>query len=57
MHNTCQVEAHGKRLTISEDLKRSEDYGKGAFAVRERSYGKFSRTLQIHWEIKASTTR
>ncbi|KAG1738482.1 HSP20-like chaperone [Suillus lakei] len=41
------VEVHGNCLTISGESKLSENYNKGGYAVRERSYGKFSRALQI----------
>ncbi|KAG1804773.1 small heat shock protein [Suillus plorans] len=41
------VEVHGNRLTISGESKRSDNYDQGSYAVQERSYGKFSRTLQI----------
>ncbi|KAG2063266.1 HSP20-like chaperone [Suillus decipiens] len=41
------VEVHGNRLTISGESKRSENYNKGSYVVEERSFGKFSRTLQI----------
>jgi len=49
------VEAHGNRLTISGESKRSDNYNKGSYVVQERSYGKFSRTLQIPQGIKVST--
>ncbi|KAG2031908.1 small heat shock protein [Suillus americanus] len=47
------VEVHGNRLTISGESKRSENFEKGGYALQERSYGKFSRTLQIPQGIKA----
>ncbi|KAG1724371.1 HSP20-like chaperone [Suillus occidentalis] len=47
------VEVHGNRLTISGESKRSENHTKGSYVVQERSYGKFSRTLQIPQGIKA----
>ncbi|KAG1874320.1 hypothetical protein F4604DRAFT_1763943 [Suillus subluteus] len=46
------VEVHGNCLTMSGESKRSD---KGGYAAQERWYGKFSRTLQIHQGIKAST--
>jgi HSP20 family protein len=49
------VEVHGNRLTVSGESKRSENYEKGGYAVQERLYGKFSRTLQIPQGIKVST--
>jgi hypothetical protein len=49
------VEVHGNRLTISGESKRSDNYNKGSYVVQERSYGKFSRSLQIPQGIKVST--
>lgn len=46
------VEVHGNRLTISGESKRSDNYNKGSYVVQERSYGKFSRTLQMPQGIK-----
>lgn len=48
------VEVHGNRLTISGESKRSENYDKAGYAVQERSYGKFSRSLHIPQGIKVS---
>nr|GAT55334.1 predicted protein [Mycena chlorophos] len=47
------------RLRISAETKISEEHEKDGYAVRERRYGKFSRTLQLprgvkEEEIKAS---
>ncbi|KAG1738510.1 HSP20-like chaperone [Suillus lakei] len=47
------IEVHGNRLTVSGESKRSRNYDKGSYAVREHSYGKFSRTLQIPEGIKS----
>ncbi|KAG2067320.1 HSP20-like chaperone [Suillus decipiens] len=47
------IEVHGNRLTISGESKFSENYDKSGCLVQERSYGKFSRTLQIPQGIKA----
>ncbi|KAG0700392.1 HSP20-like chaperone [Suillus ampliporus] len=46
------VDVQGNRLTISGESKRPENYDKGRYVVQERSYGKFSRTLQIPQETK-----
>ncbi|KAG1778951.1 HSP20-like chaperone [Suillus placidus] len=46
------VEVHGNRLTIFGESKRSENYDKGGYVMQERSYSKFSRTLQIPQGIK-----
>jgi len=50
------VEVQGNRLTISGESKRSENYDKAGYAVQERSYGKFSRSLRIPQGIKVSCT-
>ncbi|KAG2364338.1 HSP20-like chaperone [Suillus spraguei] len=47
------IEVHGNRLTISGESKFSENYDRSGCLVQERSYGKFSRTLQIPQGIKA----
>ncbi|KAG1818081.1 HSP20-like chaperone [Suillus subaureus] len=39
------VEVHNDRLTISGEKKT--ETGEGRFAVRERSFGRFARTLQL----------
>jgi HSP20 family protein len=48
------VEVHGNRLSISGESKRSENFDKGGYVVQERTYGKFSRTLQIPQGIRVS---
>ena len=48
------IEVNGNRLTVSGESKRSENYDKNGFSVRERSYGKFSRSLHIPQGIKVS---
>jgi HSP20 family protein len=48
------IEVNGNCLTISGESKRSENQDKGGYTVQERSYGKFSRTLQIPQGIKVS---
>ncbi|KAG7090448.1 hypothetical protein E1B28_009565 [Marasmius oreades] len=54
-----QLDVHDGRLTVSGETKISEDHEQGGYAVRERRFGKFSRTLQLpvgvkEEEIKAS---
>jgi len=46
------IEVHGNRLAVSGETKRAQNHEKGAYAVQERSYGKFSRTIQIPQGIK-----
>ncbi|KAG5638907.1 hypothetical protein H0H81_008968 [Sphagnurus paluster] len=40
------------RLTISAETKISEEHEKNGYAVRERRFGKVSRTLQIPQGVK-----
>ncbi|KAJ3826762.1 HSP20-like chaperone [Lentinula raphanica] len=54
-----QLDMHNGRLTVAAETKSSEEHEQDGYAVRERSYGKFSRTLQLpqgvkEEEIKAS---
>lgn len=54
------IDVHDGRLTVSAESKISEEHEKDGYAVRERRYGKFARTLQLprgvnDEEIKAST--
>ncbi|EEB99176.1 hypothetical protein MPER_01195, partial [Moniliophthora perniciosa FA553] len=54
-----QIDVHDGRLTISGESKISEEHERDGYAVRERRYGKFSRTLRLpqgvkEEEIKAS---
>ncbi|KAJ3883940.1 HSP20-like chaperone [Lentinula edodes] len=54
-----QVDVHNGRLTVAAETKLSDDREQDGYAVRERSFGKYSRTLQLpkgvkEEEIKAS---
>ncbi|KAF9259864.1 HSP20-like chaperone [Marasmius fiardii PR-910] len=53
------IDIRDGRLTVSGETKISEEHEKDGYAVRERRFGKFSRTLQLprgvkEEEIKAS---
>ena len=53
------IDVHNGRLIVSAESKLSSEYDENGFAVRERRYGKLSRTLQLpqglnEEEIKAS---
>ncbi|KAK0204397.1 HSP20-like chaperone [Desarmillaria ectypa] len=57
--NDISIDVHSGRLTVSAETKISEEHDEDGYAVRERRYGKFSRTLQLPRgvnddEIKAS---
>lgn len=47
-----QLEIQNSRLSVSAESKLSKDYEEGGYAVRERRYGKFSRTLQLPQGVK-----
>ncbi|KAJ4475982.1 HSP20-like chaperone [Lentinula edodes] len=53
-----QLDMHNGRLTVYAETKVSEEHEQFGYAVRERSVGKFSRTLQLpqarESEVKAS---
>jgi HSP20 family protein len=42
-----RIDAQQNRLTVSGEVKTSDERQEGDFAVRERMYGSFSRTLQL----------
>ncbi|KAF4613192.1 hypothetical protein D9613_010887 [Agrocybe pediades] len=53
------IDVHNRRLTVSAETKQSEEHDEAGYAVRERRFGRFSRTLQLPQgvrddEIKAS---
>jgi HSP20 family protein len=47
-----QIEVHQNRLTVSAEARESSDVDENGYAVRERRYGKFSRTLQLPEGVK-----
>ncbi|RDB20963.1 Heat shock protein 16 [Hypsizygus marmoreus] len=49
-----QIDVNNGRLTVSGESKLSSEYEEGGYAVRERRYGKFSRTLQLPEGVKDS---
>jgi HSP20 family protein len=48
------IDVHNNRLTISGESKTSENRDEKGYAIRERSYGSFSRTLQLPAGVKVS---
>ncbi|KAJ8508294.1 hypothetical protein ONZ45_g9426 [Pleurotus djamor] len=53
------IDFHNGRLTVSAENNISSEKNENGYAVRERRYGKFSRTLQVpqgiqEGDIKAS---
>ncbi|KAF9484307.1 small heat shock protein [Pholiota conissans] len=49
-----QIDVHNNRLTVSAESKQNEEYEENGFAVRERRFGKLSRTLQLPEGVKES---
>ncbi|KAL1746361.1 HSP20-like chaperone [Schizophyllum fasciatum] len=47
-----QVDVHNGRLTVGAETKLAEDREENGYAVRERRYGKWSRTLQLPTGVK-----
>lgn len=47
-----QVDVHNGRLTVAAETKLSDDREQDGYAVRERSFGKYSRTLQLPKGVK-----
>lgn len=41
------IDVHNGRMTVSAESKISEEHETDGYAVRERRYGKFARTLQL----------
>jgi HSP20 family protein len=42
-----QIDVQGGKLTVSAETKQSSEHDDNGYAVRERHFGKFSRTLQL----------
>ncbi|KAF9558624.1 small heat shock protein [Agrocybe pediades] len=46
------IDVQNNRLTVAAESKQSSDFEENGYAVRERRFGKFSRTLQLPTGIK-----
>jgi HSP20 family protein len=46
------IDIHNGKLIVSAETKQSEEYNEAGYAVRERRFGKYSRTLQLPQGIK-----
>ncbi len=44
---SIQIDVHNGKLTVSAETKQSVNLDEGGYAVRERRFGKYSRTLQL----------
>jgi HSP20 family protein len=51
-----QIEALPGRLRVSAECKMSGEHEKDGYAIRERRFGKYARTLQLPQGVKACTT-
>jgi HSP20 family protein len=49
------IDIRDGRLTVSGETKSSEEHEKDGYAVHERRFGKFSRTLRLPQGIKVSS--
>ena len=47
-----KIDYHNGKLTVSAETKQSEEHEENGYAVRERRYGKHSRTLQLPQGVK-----
>jgi len=47
-----KIEHHNGKLTVSAEAQQSEEHKENGYAVRERRYGKYSRTLQLPHGVK-----
>ena len=50
-----QLEVQNGRLTVGAETKADEERNENGYAVRERRYGKWSRTLQLPTGVKVSS--
>lgn len=48
-----QIDVQGGKLTVSAETKQSTELNESGYAVRERHFGKFARTLQLPQGVKA----
>lgn len=46
------IDVHNGRLTVSGESKRSTEHDENGYAIRERRFGKFTRTLRLPQGIK-----
>ncbi|PPQ76230.1 hypothetical protein CVT26_008582 [Gymnopilus dilepis] len=50
--DNVQIDVQNGKLTVSAETKQSTDLNENGYAVRERRFGKFSRTLQLPQGVK-----
>ena len=49
-----QINVVNGKLTVAAETKQSTEYSESGYAVRERRFGEFSRTLRLPQGIKVS---
>jgi HSP20 family protein len=47
-----QIDVHRNRLIVAAETKRAEEVNESGYAVRERRFGKWARTLQLPAGVK-----
>ncbi|KAJ6547172.1 HSP20-like chaperone [Mycena capillaripes] len=52
-----QIDVHNGRLSISAESKMSETQERDGYAIRERRFGKISRTLQLPQGVKETEVK
>ena len=52
-----EIQVHNNRLTVSGESSTSEELDSEGYAVRERRYGRFSRTLPLPTGTKVRNCR
>ena len=50
------IDVHNSRLTVSGETKLEEDHDENGFVVRERRFGRFSRSLPVPEGVKVRAT-
>jgi HSP20 family protein len=50
------IDVHNGVLTVSGEDKTSSERSEGGYVIRERRYGKFSRSLSLPQGLKVSTS-
>ena len=51
------IDVHNNALTVSGESQMSSERDENGYAVRERRYGKFSRSIPLPQGIKVCTSR
>ncbi len=49
-----EIDVQNGKLSVSAETKQSSEHDEHGYAVRERRYGKYSRTLQLPQGVKVN---